>query len=61
MIKIYCDICGKEINMHDDGVFVSFRTESIHNHNSVHEDKQLCITCTKKVKAFIRDSAEKHK
>ena len=59
MIKTYCDICGKKINMKDDGVTVSFRTDSIHNHNLVYEDKQLCVTCTQKVKAFIRNSAVK--
>lgn len=58
MIKTYCDICGKQINMHDDGVTVSFRTDSIHNHNLVYEDKQLCTACTQKVKVFIRNSAE---
>lgn len=61
MIKTYCDICGKQINMQDDGVTVSFRTDSIHNHNLVYEDKQLCVTCTQKVKHFIRNSAENHK
>ncbi len=61
MIKTYCDICGKQINMKDDGVTVSFKTDSMHNHNLVYEDKQLCVTCTQKVKVFIRDSAENHK
>ena len=61
MIKTYCDICGKQINMKDDGVTVSFRTDSIHNHNLVYEDKQLCTACTQKVKTFIHNSAEKYK
>lgn len=60
MIKTYCDICGKQINMYDDGVTVSFRTDNIYTLNKVNEDKHLCITCTRKVKAFIRDSAEKY-
>lgn len=59
MIKTYCDICGKQINMKDDGVTVSFRTDNIHNHNLVYEDKQLCTACTHKLKVFIRDSAVK--
>lgn len=59
MIKTYCDICGKQINMKEDGVSLNFRVENIHLINQFsNEDKQLCTACTQKVKAFIRDSAE---
>lgn len=42
----------------DDGVSLSFRTENILKLNDVNADKQLCTTCTQKVKVFIRNSAE---
>lgn len=57
MIKTYCDICGKQINMKDDGVSLSFRTENILKLNDVNADKQMCTACTNKVKAFILNSA----
>ncbi len=61
MVKHFCDICGKEINMKINGVSVSFRADNIHLLNDINEDKHLCIDCTSKVKEFIRNSAENRK
>lgn len=61
MIKHFCDMCNKQINMNVDGVSVLFNAQGINIRNSMNEDKHLCSDCCRKVKAFIQNSAENHK
>lgn len=58
MVRYFCKICGKEINMKEDGVTFSFHSDNVYAQNEMNEEDHLCTTCTRKVKAFIRDSAE---
>lgn len=59
MLKYYCDMCGKHINMNIDGVTLLFNAQGLSMRNAVNEDKHLCIDCCNKVKGFIAQSAEK--
>ena len=61
MIKYFCNICKKEINMNVDGVSVMFNAQGIAVRNSVNEDLHLCLDCNQELKTFIHNSAEKHK
>ncbi len=61
MIKYFCDMCNKQINMNVDGVSVLFNAQGMAIRNSMNEDKHLCSDCCKKVKTFIHNSAENHK
>ena len=58
MIKYFCDMCNKPINMNVDGVSVMFNAQGIHIRNLTNEDKHLCSDCCIKVKNFIHNSAE---
>mgnify|MGYP003292267142 FL=1 len=58
MLKYYCDMCGKHINMNVDGVTLWFNAKGISIRNAVDEDKHLCSDCCNKVKSFITKSAE---
>lgn len=59
MLKYYCDMCGKHINMNVDGVTLLFNAQDMSIRNAVNEDKHFCIDCCNKVKYFISQSAEK--
>lgn len=61
MIKYFCNICKKEINMNVDGVSVMFNAQGMAMRNSVNEDLHLCSECCHKLKTFIHNSAENHK
>lgn len=58
LLKYYCDMCGKHINMNVDGVTLLFNAQGMSMRNTVNEDKHLCIDCCNKVKSFITKSAE---
>lgn len=58
MIKHFCDMCSKQINMNVDGVSVMFNAQGIAIRNSVNEDLHLCLDCNQKLKVFIHNSAE---
>ena len=58
LLKYYCDMCGKPINMNVDGVTLLFNAKGISMRNAVNEDKHLCSDCCSKVKSFITKSAE---
>lgn len=54
MLKYYCDMCGKHINMNVDGVTLLFNAQGMSMRNTVNEDKHLCIDCCNKVKGFMQ-------
>lgn len=62
MIKVFCDICGKEIDYEIDGVNLDFNQYGVVKFKSNwNAEKQLCTACAAKVCKWIDEQCEKQK
>ncbi len=54
MIKVYCDMCGREIDYEVDGINLDFNRYGIVKFRQGENlEKQLCKHCAKKVCDYI--------
>lgn len=59
MIKVFCDMCGREIDYEVDGVNLDFNhygVVSFKKHFST--EKQLCLSCAARVRDFVESGAK---
>ena len=58
MIKVFCDMCGREIDYEVDGVNLDFNHYGVVNFkSSFSAEKQLCLSCAARVCAFVEGGA----
>ena len=57
MLKVYCDMCKREIDYNVDGVNLDFNAYGIVNfrNNVKSEERQLCISCATRVYNWIAE------
>lgn len=59
MVKVLCDMCGREIDYGVDGVNLNFNPFGIVNFKTPFpEEKQLCLSCAARVCNFVENSAK---
>lgn len=59
MIKVLCDMCGREIDYEVDGVNMDFNRYGVVSFkSSFSQEKQLCVSCAARVCAFVEDGAK---
>lgn len=54
MTKIYCDICGKEINYDINAVNLNFNSYYISDFDKG-KQYELCVNCAKRVQGMIKN------
>ena len=61
MVKVFCDMCGKEVNREVDGVNLDFNHYGVVRFNSEYtlKDQQLCVTCACSVIDYIKAERER--
>ncbi len=60
MVKVYCDMCLREIDYEKDGVNLDFnRFGTVRFKQGQDLEKQLCKSCAEKVCNYIDDEAMK--
>lgn len=59
MIKVFCDMCGREIDYEVDGVNMDFNHYGVVSFKSTFSaEKQLCLSCATKVCNFVENGAK---
>lgn len=59
MIKVFCDMCGREIDYEVDGVNMDFNHYGVVSFKSPFSaEKQLCLTCVARVCDFVESGAK---
>lgn len=59
MVKVFCDMCGREIDYEVDGVNMDFNRYGVVSFkSSFSAEKQLCVSCAERVCKFVDDGAE---
>lgn len=62
MVKVFCDMCGREIDYEIDGVNLDFNHYGVVNFkSSFSAEKQLCLSCASKVCNFVENGAIKNR
>lgn len=63
MVKVYCDMCKREIDYNADGVNLDFNHYGVVKfmHGVKDEERQLCLNCAIRVRNWISDSASEKK
>lgn len=56
MIKVICDMCGKEIDYNLDGVNIDFNHYGSVKMNGKQDEYQVCNKCAEKIDLYINDS-----
>lgn len=54
MIKVFCDMCGKNIDYSSDGVNVDFNHYGSVKMNGGEKEYQLCNGCADKIDLYIK-------
>lgn len=58
MVKVFCDMCGHEIDYEVDGVNLDFNHYGVVNFKKPFSaEKQLCLTCAARVCNFVERGA----
>lgn len=61
MVKVFCDMCGREIDYEVDGVNLDFNHYGVVKFKSPFSaEKQLCLSCASKVCNFVENGAIKN-
>jgi hypothetical protein len=61
MVKVFCDMCGREIDYEVDGVNLDFNHYGVVNFkSSFSAEKQLCLSCAAKVCNFVENGVIKN-
>lgn len=55
MIKVFCDMCGKNIDYSSDGVNVDFNHYGSVKMNGGEKEYQLCNGCADKIDLYIKN------
>lgn len=56
MVKVFCDMCGREIDYEVDGVNMDFNHYGVVSFKSTFSaEKQLCLSCAAKVCNFVEN------
>lgn len=59
MVKVFCDMCGREIDYEVDGVNLEFNHYGVVNFKTPFSaEKQLCLSCAARVCNFVENSAK---
>lgn len=59
MVKVFCDMCGREIDYEVDGVNLDFNHYGVVNFKKPFSaEKQLCLSCAARVCNFVENHAE---
>lgn len=59
MVKVFCDMCGREIGYEVDGVNMDFNHYGVVAFkSSFSAEKQLCISCATRVCNFVENGAK---
>lgn len=59
MVKVFCDMCGREIDYEVDGVNLDFNHYGVVNFKTPFSaEKQLCLSCAARVRNFVENSAK---
>lgn len=60
MVKVFCDMCEREIDYEVDGVNMDFNHYGVvASESSFSAEKQLCLSCAAKVCDFVENGAIK--
>lgn len=58
MVKVFCDMCGREIDYEVDGVNLDFNHYGVVNFKTPFSaEKQLCLACAARVCNFVESGA----
>ena len=59
MVKVFCDMCGREIDYEVDGVNLDFNHYGVVNFKTPFSaEKQLCLSCAARVCNFVENGAK---
>lgn len=59
MVKVFCDMCGREIDYEVDGVNLDFNHYGVVNFKTPFSaEKQLCLSCAARVRNFVENYAK---
>lgn len=59
MVKVFCDMCGREIDYEVDGVNLDFNHYGVVNFKKPFSaEKQLCLSCAARVCKFVENGAK---
>lgn len=59
MVKVFCDMCGREIDYGVDGVNLDFNHYGVVNFKAPFSaEKQLCLSCAARVCSFVENGAK---
>lgn len=59
MVKVFCDMCGREIDYEVDGVNLDFNHYGVVNFKTPFSaEKQLCLFCAARVCNFVENGAK---
>jgi len=59
MVKVFCDMCGREVDYEVDGVNLDFNHYGVVNFKSPFSaEKQLCLSCAASVCKFVENGAK---
>ena len=59
MVKVFCDMCEREIDYEVDGVNMDFNRYGVVSFkSSFSTEKQLCVSCAARVCAFVEDGTK---
>ena len=63
MVKVYCDMCKREIDYNADGVNLDFNHYGVVKfmHGVKDEERQLCLNCAIRVRNWISEQCEREK
>lgn len=63
MVKVYCDMCKREIDYNVDGVNLDFNHYGVVKfmHGVKDEERQLCLNCAIRVRNWISEQCEREK
>lgn len=60
MVKVFCDMCGREIDYEVDGASMDFNHYGIVAFkSSFSAEKQLCVSCATRVCNFVENAGAK--
>ena len=60
MVKVFCDMCKREIDCEVDGVNLDFNSFGVVKfEHGWKKEKQLCVPCTVRVCNWIESQSEK--
>ena len=59
MVRVFCDMCGREIDYEVDGVNLDFNHYGVVNFKTPFSaEKQLCLSCAARVCNFVENGAK---